>query len=117
MKEIFEILIKYAFWVIFVIVTIGIFFYIFGAELPVYLIFTFIGLFFYIYSENPLLKFIGGWIGRLSAVLFLISLIYYISIKFFFPENIFEFRFLAIGITFVNEQAKNLGGFILNLFR
>ncbi len=101
-------------WILFAIVGAAVTFYVFGAELPTYLAVSSIGLFLYATASNPLVKFSAGWIGRIAAILFIVSLIYYIGAGMFFPEDIFEFKFLKVWWEFVNEMSKALGGFILN---
>jgi hypothetical protein len=92
--------IQYLVWLLFGIVGIAITFYAFG------------GLFLYVYSENPGLKFVGGFIGRLFATLFIISLIYYFGTKTFFPNDIVNFRFLKIGIQLSIEFLSMVSNFI-----
>lgn len=112
-----EAVLKYFTWIGFGVVGIVVTFYVFGAELPVYLLLAIVGLVLYAYSNNPFLKFAGGWIGRLFAVLFVISLFYYFGTKTFFPDDQFNFVFLSVGIGLINEGANRIGEFVLNLFR
>ena len=112
-----ETALKYILYVLFALVGLSITFYVFGAELPLYLILAFVGLFLHVYSPDPVTKFIGGWVGRIAAVLFFVSLLYYIGTKSFFPEKIFEFKFLALGVKLVGDQSNTLGELVLNLFR
>ena len=104
--------IQYLVWLLFGIVGIAITFYAFGTELPTYLLLALGGLFLYAYSENPGLKFVGGFIGRLFATLFIISLIYYFGTKTFFPNDIVNFRFLKIGIQLSIEFLSMVSNFI-----
>ena len=111
--------IVYLIWILVGIVVAAITFYIFGAELPLYLLFALAGLLLYAYSENYSLKFAGGFIGRLFATLFLISLFYYFGTRTFFPSDPFNFRFLKIGIQFTieffNFVSNFIGKLVLNL--
>ncbi|MBI2542845.1 MAG: hypothetical protein HYW24_01540 [Candidatus Aenigmarchaeota archaeon] len=106
---------KYGMWFLLAIIGAVITFYVFGVELPVYLILGTTGLYFYIYSKNPFVKLFSGWIGRISIVLFIISLFYYFGTNTFFPDNPVNFRFLSVGIAFINEQSERLGEIVLNL--
>lgn len=114
-----ETAVQYTIWILFGLVGIVITFFIFGAELPIYLLFAIIGLLLYAYSRNPALEIIGSWMGRLSAVLFIVSLIYYVSTKSFFPSNPFNFLFLKIGgesgINSINSVSHFIGKLILKL--
>lgn len=111
--------IKYFVWILFGIVGVAITFYVFGAELPLYLLLAVVGLLLYVYSENPTWKFAGGFVGRLFATLFVISLIYYFSTKTFFPTDPLNFRFLKIGIQFTvdffNVASNFIGKLVLSL--
>ncbi len=104
--------IKYVIWILIGLVVMAITFYVFGAELPVYLLFALSGLFLYMYSENPSLKFIGGFSGRLFATLFMISLIYYFGTRTFFPSNPFNFIFLKVGLQLTIETFNWMSDFI-----
>ncbi|MBI2084117.1 MAG: hypothetical protein HYT70_00680 [Candidatus Aenigmarchaeota archaeon] len=112
-----EVALQYLVWFGFAIVGAVVTFYVFGAELPIYLLISVIGLFLYTTASNPLVKFSGGWVGRLAVILFLVSLVYYMVTSNFFPENIFEFKFFMAGTSFVGEQSKNLGELVLNFIR
>jgi len=107
-----EALVKYLVWILFGIVGIVITFYVFGAELPLYLLLTIGSLFLYVYSENPTLKFVGGFVGRLFATLLIISLLYYFGTKTFFPTDPLNFRFLKIGIQFTIDSLNLVSNFI-----
>ena len=111
--------IKYFVWILFGIVGVAITFYVFGAELPLYFLLAVVGLLLYVYSENPTWKFAGGFVGRLFATLFIISLIYYFSTKTFFPTDPLNFRFLKIGIRFtvdfLNVVSNFIGKLVLSL--
>ncbi len=104
--------VKFLLWFLIGVVGIAITFYVFGAELPLYLLLALIGLLLYAYSNSITLKFAGGMMGRLFATLFLISLIYYFGTKTFFPQDIFNFRFLKIGIQFTIEFFNLVSNFI-----
>jgi hypothetical protein len=114
-----EALVKYLVWILFGIVGIIITFYVFGAELPLYLLLTIAGLLLYVYSENPTWKFAGGFVGRLFATLFIISLLYYFGTKTFFPSDPLNFRFLKVGvqftIDFLNATSNFIGKLVLSL--
>lgn len=111
--------VKYLLWILFGIVGIVITFYVFGIELPLYLLLAAAGLLLYAYSENPTWKFFGGLFGRLFTVLFIISLLYYFGTKTFFPGDPFNFRFLKVGIQFtidfVNAVSNFIGKLVLSL--
>ena len=111
--------IQYLVWVLFGVVGIIITFYVFGAELPLYLILALPGLILYIYSENPTLKFAGGLVGRFFATLFVISLLYYFGTRTFFPSDQFDFRFLKLGVKLAidsfNWTSNLIGQLILKL--
>lgn len=107
-----EALAKYFMWILFGIVGIVITFYVFGAELPLYLLLTIAGLLLYVYSDNPTWKFAGGFVGRLFATLFIISLLYYFSTKTFFPTDPLNFRFLKVGIQFTIDFFNLVSNFI-----
>jgi len=107
-----EAIVKYTTWILFGIVGIVITFYVFGAELPLYLLLAIASLLLYVYSENPAWKFSGGFIGRLFATLFIISLLYYFSTKTFFPSDPLNFRFLKIGIQFIIDFLNLISNFI-----
>ncbi|MBU5537478.1 MAG: hypothetical protein QW818_01550 [Candidatus Aenigmatarchaeota archaeon] len=114
-----EAIVKYIIWILLGIVGIVITFWVFGAELPLYLILAVGGLIVYIYSENPNWKFIGGFIGRFFATLFIVSLIYYFGTKTFFPVDPFNFKFMKIGLQFTvdffNWLANFIGKLVLSL--
>ena len=105
-------IVKYAVWILFGIVGVVITFWIFGVELPLYLILAIGGLLIYIYSSEPAWKFAGGFVGRLFATLFLISLLYYFGTITFFPADPFNFRFLIVGIQFSIDFLNFLSNFI-----
>ena len=107
-----EALVKYFVWILFGIAGIIITFYVFGAELPLYLLLTIAGLLLYVYSENPGLKFVSGYVGRFFAVLFIISLLYYFGTKTFFPTDPLNFRFLKVGIQFTIDFFNLVSNFI-----
>ena len=107
-----EATIKYLVWILFGIVGVVITFYVFGAELPFYLLLTIVGLLLYAYSENMGLKFVGGYVGRFFAVLFIISLLYYFGTKTFFPTDPFNFRFLKVGTQFTIDSFNAVSNFI-----
>lgn len=107
-----EVVIKYFIWVLFGIVGVVITFYVFGAELPLYLLLAITGLLLYTYSENIGLKFAGGYVGRFFAVLFIISLLYYFGTRTFFPDDMFNFRFLKVGIQFTIDFFNLISNFI-----
>ena len=104
-------------WILFGIVGIVITFYVFGAELPLYLLLATIGLLLYVYSKNPEVKLVSGIVGRLFATLFVISLLYYFGTRTFFPDDPFTFRFLKIGILssldFFNQVSDFIGKLVL----
>ena len=114
-----EAAVKYLLWFLFGIVGVVITFYVFGAELPLYLFLATVGLLIYVYSDNPTWKFLGGLIGRLFATLFIISLLYYFGTRTFFPADLFNFRFLKIGvqfsIDFFNLVSNFIGKLVLSL--
>ncbi len=107
-------------WVMVTLVLMGFIFYVFGFEMPIYLLLMAIGFMSYTYSDNPGVKFVGGFIGRFFATLFIISMMYYLGTKTFFPADPFNFRFLSIGIQFSVDFFNNISNFIgrivLNLF-
>lgn len=107
-----EAVIKYFVWILFGIVGLVITFYVFGAELPLYLLLALVGLILYVYSENPTWKLFGGFIGRLFATLFIISLIYYFGTRAFFPADPLNFRFLKVGIQFSIDFFNTVSNFI-----
>lgn len=111
--------VKYFVFILFGIVGIVITFYIFGAELPIYLILAIVGLLLYVYSQNPTWKFAGGVIGRLFVTLFIISIIYYFGTRTFFPSDPFNFRFLTVGVQFtigaLNATSDFIGKLVLTL--
>lgn len=98
---------------------LGIFvsFVVFGAELPVYLGVAISGLSLYIFSNNPILQIIGGWIGRLATILFIVSLVYYVSTGTFFPTDPIEFRFYTVGISFLKDFSNSIGNLVLGFFK
>lgn len=114
-----EAAIKYLVWILFGVVGVVITFFVFGAELPTYLLLATAGLLLYAYSSNFTLKFVGGYLGRIFAVLFIISLIYYFGTRTFFPDDIFNFRFSKIGIKstidFFNLTSNYIGKLVLSL--
>ncbi len=114
-----EAAVKYLLWFLFGVVGVTITFYVFGAELPLYLFLATAGLLIYAYSDNPTWKFFGGLIGRLFATLFIISLLYYFGTRTFFPTDLFNFRFLKIGvqfsIDFLNLVSNFIGKLVLSL--
>lgn len=65
-----EAIVKYLLWILFSLVGLVITFYVFGAELPLYLLLAILGLLLYVYSENPTWKFVGGFVGRLFVTLY-----------------------------------------------
>ena len=99
------------------LVGLGISFLIFGVEMPVYLAIAVGGISVYIFSDNPILQVVFGWIGRLAAVLFIVSMIYYIGTGTFFPKNPTEFRFLSVGISFLGDLSDKIGNFVLGFFK
>ncbi len=99
-------------WVLFGIAGIVITFYIFGAELPTYLILAISGMIFYIYSENIVLKLVGGTAVRVFSTLFLISLIYYFGTKTFFPDDPLNFRFLKFFVELTIDSFVRTSNFI-----
>ncbi len=114
-----EAALKYIVWILFALVGIAITFFVFGIELPLYLFAAVIGMLMYAYSKNPVIGFIGGWIGRLSIVLFIVSLIYYLGTKSFFPSNPFNFIFIGTGVEYalgsLNSLSQYVGKYILKL--
>ena len=114
-----EVAIKYLLWILLGAVGVVITFYVFGAELPLYLILAISGLLLYIYSKEPGVKFVGGFIGRLFATLFIISLLYYLGTKTFLPSDPLNFRFLKLGIQFSIDfyklVANSIGKLVLSL--
>lgn len=114
-----EVTLKYLVYILFAAVGIAITFYVFGIELPLYLFLAAVGLLLYVYPESLTLKFIGGLIGRLFAVLFIISLVYYFGTKSFFPQDPFRLLFLKVGIQFTidffNSISNFLGKWVLKL--
>jgi len=104
--------VQYLVWILFGIVGIIITFYVFGAELPLYLLLAIAGLLLYVYSENPTMKFAGGFVGRFFATLFIISLLYYFGTKTFFPSDPLNFRFLKIGVQFTIDFLNLISNFI-----
>jgi len=114
-----EAFVKYLVWILFGVVGIVVTFYVFGAELPLYLLLAVAGLLLYVYSENPTMKFAGGLVGRFFATLFIISLLYYFSTKTFLPSDPFNFRFLKVGIQFtigfLNLLSNSIGKLVLSL--
>lgn len=114
-----EAAVKYLVWILFGIVGIVITFWIFGAELPLYLLLAIGGLLLYAYSENIGVKLVSGYVGRVFAVLFIISLLYYFGTRTFFPTDIFNFRFLKVGVQFavdsLNWMSNFIGKLVLNL--
>lgn len=114
-----ETAVKYLLWIVFGVVGVVIAFYVFGMELPLYLILAISGLLVYVYSPNPGVKFIAGFVMRLFATLFIISLIYYLGTRTFFPDDPIDFRFLKIGIQFtidfLNLASNFIGKLVLKL--
>lgn len=114
-----EALLKYFIWFLFGVVGILITFYVFGVELPLYLLLAIGGLAMCVYSTNPAVKFAGGFVGRFFATLFIVSLLYYFGTRTFFPDNPLSFRFLKIGIQltieFFNNMSNFIGKFVLKL--
>ena len=106
-------------WGMVILLLIAFTFFVFGAELPIYLLLAGIGFLVYIYSKNPAMRLIGGFFGRLFATLFIISVFYYFGTKTFFPDDPFNFRFLKIGlqfsIDFLNTVSNFIGKVVLNL--
>ncbi|MBI1978640.1 MAG: hypothetical protein HYS62_01100 [Candidatus Aenigmarchaeota archaeon] len=107
-----ESIVKDTVLILFGIVGAVITFWIFGVELPLYLILAIAGLLLYVYSSEPAWKFAGGFVGRLFATLFLISLLYYFGTRTFFPPDPFNFRFLIVGVQFTIEFLSALSNFI-----
>lgn len=104
--------VKYILWILFAAVGIVITFYVFGAELPLYLLLAVAGLLLYINSKDPAVKFATGFIGRFFATLFIISLLYYFGTKTFFPADPLNFRFLKVGIQFSIDFLSLTSNFI-----
>lgn len=94
-----------------VIITIITFFVtsiLFGLEIPLYLAIGTISLLVYIYSQDPLVRMLSGWLGRLGLLLFAVSLIYYIKTGTILPENPFQFKFLLVGLRLSGEQTARI---------
>lgn len=80
----------------------------FGLEVPLYLAIGTIGLLAYIYSQDPLVRMLSGWLGRIGLLLFVISLVYYIKTGTILPENPFQFKFLLVGLKLSGEQTVHI---------
>lgn len=100
-----------------IVIAFVILLFLFGIEVPLYFALGAGGLFAYAYSENPVLKFAGGWMGRFFIVLSIVALFYYYWTRTFFPDDPFQFKFLPVGINFLNEATRSIGEFVLSLIR
>ncbi len=107
-----EMAVKYVLWGMIGIVLAGAVFYVFGVEMPIYLLLAIVGLLVYAYSPNLVMKFVAGYVGRFFAVLFIISMFYYIGTKAFFPSDPFTFRFFSTGIIFSIDFFNAVSDFI-----
>lgn len=93
-------------------------FIVFGMELALYLAASLIGLALWIYSEDPLLKMIGGYVGRFGTIFLIVALLYYLFSGRIFPENPFEFKILITAGKFfadgLNWIARTIGGLFIS---